>query len=46
MVKLHCILGNVFNLYEALYENMEGNACSKAGGHKKSDKCYETAGNV
>ena len=45
-VQLKFALGNVFNLYEALQENVEGDAWSKTGGYQKSNQGHKTTGNV
>jgi hypothetical protein len=45
-LKLYCSLGNVFNLYEALPENVEGDARSKNAGYQESNEGHKTTGNV
>ena len=45
-LQLKFALGNVFNLYEALQENVEGDAWSKTGGYQKSNQGHKTTGNV
>ena len=45
-LKLYFALGNVFNLYETLPENVEGYAWSQNAGYQKSNKGHKTPGNA